>query len=98
MCRKRRARAVNEVEQETVQVSAEESSIDSVNIKSIHFNKSCSVITGNVKTLASKISVIVPYKVDTCSDGNIMVLYISKKLSPRTTKEQLAVTKKKIYN
>ena len=39
VCRSRRARAMNDVEQETVQVSTEESSIDSENINSIHFKK-----------------------------------------------------------
>ena len=36
---------MNEMEQEAVQDSAEENSIDSVNINSIHFNKNGSVIT-----------------------------------------------------
>ena len=39
VCRSRGARAMNEVEQEAAQDSAEENSIDSVNINSIHFNK-----------------------------------------------------------
>ena len=67
VCRSRRARAINKVEQETVQASAEESSIDLVNINSIHFNNNHSVITENVKTSGSKNSVIVPYKVNTVS-------------------------------
>ena len=41
MCRSRKPIAMNEVEQETAQYSAEESNIDSVNINSIHFNKNC---------------------------------------------------------
>ena len=49
VCKSRRARAVNEVEQNTAQDSAEENSIDSVNINSIHFNINCSVITVKLK-------------------------------------------------
>ena len=71
----KRARSVNEVEQEGAQDSTEESTIDSVNINLIHFNKICSVITANIETLADKNSVIVPYKVDTGIDGNIMPLH-----------------------
>ena len=94
---------MNEVEQETIQDSSEESSIDSVNINSIHLNKNCSVITANLKTSADKHSVIVPYKVDMDSAGNIMPLHIHKKMFPRITNEQLAATKNesiqiKMYN
>ena len=48
----------------------------------------CSVITANLKTFANKSGIIVPYKVDTGSDGNIMPLHIYKKLFPRVTSEQ----------
>ena len=60
VCRKRRARAMNEVVQETAQDSAEESSIDLANINSIHFNKNCLVITAKLKTSAGINNVIVP--------------------------------------
>ena len=63
---------MNEVEEETVQDSAEENSIDSVNINSIHFNKNCSVITVELKTSVGLNNVIVPYKVVTGSNGNII--------------------------
>ena len=66
------------MEQETAQYSVEESIIDSVNINLIHFNKNWLVITANLKTSANKMCVIVPYKVDTDSDGNIMLLHIYK--------------------
>ena len=41
VCRSRRARAMNEVEQEAAQDSPEENSIDLVNMNSIPFNKKC---------------------------------------------------------
>ena len=91
MCR---CRVVNEVEQETAQGSAQESSTDSVNINSIHFNKKKhSIITANLRTSTNKNSVTVPYIVDTSSGGNIMTLHIYKKLFPRITNEQLVVTR-----
>ena len=93
VCRSKRTRAVNEVEHETAQGSIEEGSIDSVNINSINFNKNHLVITANLKTSANKSSIIVPYKVDTGSDGNIIPLHIYKKLFPRVANEQLMAAK-----
>ena len=58
--------------------SAEESSIDYMNIKSILFNENCLIITTNLKTLADKNSTILPDKVDTGSDSNIVPLHIYK--------------------
>ena len=81
---------MNEVEQETAPDSAEESSIDLVNINSIPFNKNCLVITEKLKMSAGINNVIVSYKVDTDRDGNMMPLHIYKKLFPRITNEQLA--------
>ena len=46
-----------------------------MNINSIHFDKNHLVIITNSKTLADKNSVIVPYKVDMGSAGNIMPLH-----------------------
>ena len=79
---------MNEVEQEAAQDSAEENSIDSVNIHLIHFNKNCSVIMANLKMSAGPNNVIVPYKVDTSSNVNIMPLHIYKKLLSEITYKQ----------
>ena len=86
---------MNGVEQEAAQDSAEENSIDYVNINSLHFNKNCFVITAKLKMSAGINNIIAPYKVDTGSDGNIMPLHIYKLLFPRITSEQLAATKNK---
>ena len=43
-------------------------------------------------------NIIVPYKVDTGSDGNIMSLHIYQKLFPTITCEQLVATKTGVYN
>ena len=62
-------------------------------INSIHFSKNQSVLTMNLKTSAGPNNIIVPYKVDTGSNGNIMPLHIYKKLFPKITNEPLAATK-----
>ena len=69
-----------------------------MNINSIHINKHHPVITANLKNLANKNSVIIPYKVDPGSDGNIMPLHIYKTLFPRITNVQLVATKMIEYN
>ena len=84
---------MNEVEQEPTQDSAVENSIDSVSINSIHKNHS--VITENLKMSAGQNKIMVPYKVDTGSDGNIMPLNIFKKMFPKITNEQFVATKNK---
>ena len=53
-----------------------------VNINSVHFHANNSVITANLKTSSNKAIITVPYQIDTGSDGNIMPLYIYKKLFP----------------
>ena len=49
----------------------------------------------NLKTSSNQFSVVISYKVDTGSHGTIMPLYLYKKVFPRVTIEQLAVTKNK---
>ena len=69
--------------------------IKSVNINSIIFDSKCSVITANLNTSSSQDTLVVPYKVDSGSSGNIMSFHISKKLFPRST-EELAAMKNNI--
>ena len=69
---------MNEVEQEAAKDSVEENSIDLVNINSVHFNKKYSVIRVHLKTSAGPYSVMVPYKVDTGSNSNIIPLHVYK--------------------
>ena len=72
VCRSRKIRAVNEVEHEAVQESARENRIDSVSINFIQFNKNCLVLTINLKTSAGQNSIMLPYKVDTGNNGNVI--------------------------
>ena len=69
-----------------------------MSINSIYFNKNHLVITAKLKMSVGINNVIVPYKVDTGSDGNIMPLHIYKILFPRITSEELVATKTRVYN
>ena len=80
VCRSRRNKAIHYLEQEPVQHHKEKDHIDTVNINSIIFNSKWLVRTGNLKTSSNKVSITVPYKVDTGSDGNIMPLHLHKRL------------------
>ena len=57
---------------------AEENNIASVSINLIHFNKNYSILTANFKTSAGPNNIMVPYNVDTGSNGNTMPLLIHK--------------------
>ena len=70
-----------------------EPGIKMVNINSVRFNWNHSAILANLKTSSNKFTIMVPYKVDTESDGNIMPFHIYKKLYLSTTVDQLAATK-----
>ena len=76
-CRSVRSRIGHNLEQEPDQ-HQEEHHIDTLLINSFNFNSKHSVITENLKTSSNQVSIIVPYKVDTDSDGNIMPLHTYK--------------------
>ena len=67
----------------------QEGKIETVSIDLVHLNKNWSLITAHFKMQAGENIVEVPYKIDTGSEGNIMPLYIFKKLFKITTEEQL---------
>ena len=61
------------------------------------------MLIANLQTSSNKVIITVPYKVDMGSNGNIIPLYIYKKLYPKATMEQLATIrntniKLKMYN
>ena len=85
---------MNEMEQETVQNHARDN-IDMVIINFIQFNKNHSILTTNLEMSAGQSNIMVPYIIDTGSDGNIMPLHMYKKLFPNITDEQLAAAKNK---
>ena len=91
-CRSRRTLAVNDVEQETLQDNTSED-IKTVNLNSVQFNKNCSILTANLKMSANQNTIIVPYKIDTGSNGNIMPAHMFKRLFPKVADEQLAASR-----
>ena len=61
---------VNAVEKEDIQ--QQESGMEMVNINSIIFNSKHSMILANLKTSSKQITMMVPFKIDTDCNGNIM--------------------------
>ena len=72
---------MNEVKQEAVQGDTSED-IGWMSINSIQFNKNHFVLSANLKLSAGQRTIIVPYKIDTGSNGNIMPLHVYRKLFP----------------
>ena len=72
---------MNEVEQEAVQNDAGEN-IELVSINSIQFNKNQSILTANLKISTDQSNIMVPYKIDTGSNGNIVPLHMYKNYFP----------------
>ena len=79
---------MHELEVEGVQ-ETQEGEIETVSIDSVHLNKNQSLITAHLKMQAGENIIEIPYKIDTGSEGNIMPLYIFKKLFKNTTEDQL---------
>ena len=78
-CRSKRDHTVHELEVEMAQDSEDEE-IETVSINSVHLNKNWSIIMAYLDTYAGKNNVEIPYKIDMDSEGNIMPLYIFKKI------------------
>ena len=88
MCRSRRDHMFHEVEIEMAWEPQEEG-IETVSINSIYLNKNQLLITAHLEMQVGKTTIEVPYKIDTGSVGNIMPLYIFKKLFKNMLEEQL---------
>ena len=73
-CKSVKSRKINDLEQET-DISRKKI-ILIVNVNSINFNSKHLVITANLKTLLKQFRRIIPYKIHTSSDGNIIPLQI----------------------
>ena len=93
VCQSRRDRVVNELEIEELQ-ECSEGKIETVNINSVHLNKNLSLLMAELETQSGCNSIVIPYKIDTRCEGNIMLLFIFKKLFRNVTQEQLKRTKK----
>ena len=71
----------------------QEIDIEMVNMNSKKLNSNHSTIIADLKTSSNKVIIMVPYKVDMGSEGNIMSLYIYRKLFPRGTIKQWVATR-----
>ena len=88
VCRSKRDHVVHEVEREMVQEPQEEE-IETVSINSVYLNKNQLLITVHLEMQVGKTTVEIPYKISISSEGNVMPLYIFKKLFKNITEEQL---------
>ena len=79
VCRSRKECAVHEIDVEVAQES-QDKQIEIVSIDFVHLNRNQSVITAYLDTFAGENKVEIPYKIDMGSEGNIMPLYIFKKI------------------
>ena len=79
VCMSKRNRTVHEVEIEVMPEPHEED-IETVSINFIYLNRNQSLITAHLEMQVGKTTTDIPYKIHTGSEGNIMPLYIFKKL------------------
>ena len=74
-----------------------------VSINSLYINKNQSSIMAKLEMQMAKTALEIPYKIDTGSEGNIMLLYIFRKLFANISEDQLKRSVKgniklKMYN
>ena len=67
--------------------------VDMVTMNFFSFSRTHLVLIAKLKTSFSQNDAIIPYKVDTGSDGNILLYLILKISFTRATKQLLAATK-----
>ena len=70
-------RTVNEMKQKTIQGNTGKD-MKLLSINSVQFNRNCSVLTAKLNSSAGQNSIMVPYKIETGSDGNMMPEHIFK--------------------
>ena len=86
VCQSRKDHEVHEV---GVKMSQEEDEREEESINSVYLNNKWLLITTQLEMQVSNNALKVPYKIDTGSEGNLMWLYIFKKLCGNRSVEQL---------
>ena len=86
VCQSRKDHTVHEV---GVEMTQEEGIIEEVSINSVYINNKWSLITVQIEMQVGNNALKVPYKIDTSSEGNLMLLHIFKKLFRNGLVEQL---------
>ena len=72
---------IYEMEQEVTQEYTDDD-LEIVSINSVYFKKSCSMLMAKLKMSVDNNNMIIPYKIDTGSDRNIIPWYMFKNYSP----------------
>ena len=72
-----------------------EGKIETVSIDSVHLNKNWSLLMVELEMHAGTNKIIIPYKIDTRSEGNIMPCHIFKRLFKNVTEGELKKTIKR---
>ena len=98
VCSSKRTTTVHNIEQEPDHCNIEKDYINMVNINLIIFNSELLAITANLKTPLSQVSIIIPYRVETGSDGNIMSLHLYKRCFLGQQKNNCQQPKLKTFN
>ena len=80
---------VSEMEQEGTQEYTEDD-LEMVSINSLCFNKSCSMLTTKLKMSVDNNNMVILYKIDTGSEGNIMPWVYFQNIISQVTNSQLA--------
>ena len=88
VCQSKKDHTVHELEVEGAE-ETQEGKIETVSIDLVYLNRNQSLITAHLETQGGENIIKIPYKIDTGSEGNIMPLYIFKKLFKNTTEDQL---------
>ena len=78
VCCSRRERVVNKIEVEASQEYSKVE-IETVSIDSVHLNKNWSLLIAELEMCAGANNIVIPYKIDMGSEGNIMPWHIFKK-------------------
>ena len=85
VCQNRKSRVVNKMEQEVTQEYTEDD-LEMVSIDSVCFYKICSMLTTKLDMFVENNNMVIPYKIDTGSDENIMSWYMFTNLFARVTR------------
>ena len=96
VCQSRRERAINELEVEEVQ-EVSKGEIETVSIDSVHLNKNWPLLRAKLEIQAGGNTIVVPYRVDTGTKGNIMPLFTFKKLYKKYYRTATAKIHKRPY-
>ena len=90
VCCSRKERAVNKIEIYMSQDSKGE--IETVSIDSFHMNKNWSLLMVELEMHAGPNKIVIPYKIDTGIEDNVMLWHIFKKLFKNVTEDELQKT------